>query len=180
MVDVSLTEEKRQIKYDPSAAPFAKKSGSKPRNTTLKADPSYGCLKGGKKPTYRAVGTRRNPEQFEEVPEQVCSPVPSRPTPVRTKTLKHYSSFGKSRNSTVRVLIKDQKTVAGVEREKRRLDKHPLSVVCEYLAKRNLYQAGSDAPEDVLRETYRNAHLAGNVFNRNDEVMMNNYLSAAI
>jgi hypothetical protein len=169
-MDPALPEEKRQIKYDPSAQ---KKAAAKPRNNvTLKADPSYGCLKNGKKPTYRAVGTRRSVEPSEAV-------VPVQPPP-RTKTMKHYTSFGKSRNATVRVLIKDQKTVAGVEREKRRLDKHPLSVVCEYLAKRNLYQSGSDAPEDVLRETYRNAHLAGNVFNRNDEVMINNYLSSAI
>jgi hypothetical protein len=167
----NFSEEKRQIKYDPSANGGQKKSGPKPRNVTLKADPSYGCLKNGKKPTYRAAATRR-----VEPTEMV---LPVQPPP-RTKTMKHYTSFGKTRNATVRVLIKDQKTVAGVEREKRRLDKHPLSVVCEYLAKRNLYQAGSDAPEDVLRETYRNAHLAGNVFNRNDEVMINNYLSSAI
>ena len=52
--------------------------------------------------------------------------------------------------------------------------------MCDYLAKRNLYQAGSNAPEDILRQTYINAHLAGNVYNNNDEIMMNNYMSSAL
>jgi hypothetical protein len=128
-------------------------------------------LKNGSKPTFRNTTVR--------APVVSTTVSPEKPK-ASSKTLKHYSSFGKNRQSgTVRVLIKDQKTIAGVEREKKKLDKHPLSVVCDYLAKRNLYQAGSDAPEDILRETYKNAHLAGNIYNNNDSIMMANFLKGA-
>ena len=159
----------RQIKYAPSDIAAAPKSIL--RRTGTMRDPVYGCLKNGTKPTFRNVTLR--------APTTPPSLSAEKPKPA-SKTLKHYSSFGKNRQSgTVRVLIKDQKTVAGVEREKKKLDKHPLSVVCDYLAKRNLYQAGSDAPEDILRETYKNAHLAGNIYNNNDSIMMANFLNGA-
>jgi hypothetical protein len=46
------------------------------------------------------------------------------------------------------------------------------------LAARNLYTPGSNAPEEVLREIYRNAYLAGNISNTNPQVMIDNYMSA--
>ena len=79
-------------------------------------------------------------------------------------------------NNTVRVLLADQKMVNGVERDKKKLEKHSLATICDYLAKRNLYSAGSDVPEDILRETYKNAHLAGNVHNHDSDIMINNFL----
>ena len=155
----------RQIKYSPGEAVPEKPIK---RKKTIR-EPTYGCLKGGTKPTFRNATVR--------APVVAEKPAP-RPG---GKTLKHYSSFGRSRQgNTIRVHIKDQKTVNAVEREKKKLDKQPLSVVCDYLAKRNLYQAGSDAPEDILRETYKNAHLAGNVYNNNDEIMMKNFLKGAV
>jgi hypothetical protein len=159
----------RQIKYSPGEAPSTEKPIKRKKGTNR--EPTYGCLKGGTKPTYRNMTMR--------APTAVAAEKPvSRPG---GKTLKHYSSFGRSRQgNTIRVHIKDQKTVNAVEREKKKLDKQPLSVVCDYLAKRNLYQAGSDAPEDILRETYKNAHLAGNVYNNNDEIMMKNFLKGAV
>jgi len=91
-------------------------------------------------------------------------------------TYKHYRRFGKIHNNTVRVLLPDQKTVNGIERDRKKLEKHNLTTVCEYLAKRNLYTAGSDVPEDILREIYRNAHLAGNVQNHDSDIMINNFM----
>jgi hypothetical protein len=168
MTLVIENEEVRQIKYEPLHS-SKKPDKPKPRNTTIKADPKYGCLKNGKKPTYRAA--LELPEKPNIAPTLVQ----------RQKTSKVYNSFGKNlKNATVRVLIKDQKTIAAVDREKKKLEKHPLSTVCDYLAKRNLYQAGSNAPEDILRQTYINAHLAGNVYNNNDEIMMRNYMSSAL
>jgi len=137
------------------------------KNKTLK-QPTYGCLKGGKTPTLRQ--TRSN---------GVTMTPPSAPIKRANRvvnTIKHYTSFGK-KNNTVRVLIKGGKDFKSIDNEKRKLEKHSLADICTYLASRNLYTPGSNAPEDVLREIYRNAYLAGNVSNSNPEKMIDNYMA---
>ena len=159
-----VTTEKKEIQYS-----FASSSGkSEKKSNKSRGDPKYGCLKNGSKPTFKQF-TRR-------------SSLEPRPPPETTKvnqtstTYKHYRRFGKIHNNTVRVLLPDQKTVNGIERDRKKLEKHTLTTVCDYLAKRNLYTAGSDVPEDILRETYRNAHLAGNVQNHDSDIMINNFM----
>jgi len=168
----------RQIKYSPAEPPAATKppKSALRKHTTLR-EPTYGCLKNGSKPTFRNTTQRANEGDLANTADSTAPPARA-----EKKTMRHhYSSFGKNKhNRSIRVLIKDQKTVNAVEREKKKLDKHPLSVVCDYLAKRNLYQAGSDAPEDILRETYKNAHLAGNIYNNNDAIMMHNFLKGSV
>jgi hypothetical protein len=137
------------------------------KNKTIK-QPTYGCLKGGKTPTFR---------QTRSIPS--APSISSAPTPkkaARPNTIKHYTSFGK-KNNTVRVLIKGGKDIKSIDNEKRKLEKHSLADICTYLASRNLYTPGSNAPEDVLREIYRNAYLAGNVSNSNPERMIENYMA---
>ena len=133
------------------------------KNKTVK-HPTYGCLKHGKTPTFRQ--TRAHSAPLE----------PPKITKARPNTIKHYTSFGK-KNSTVRVLVKTVKDFKTIDAEKRKLDKHSLADICTYLTARNLYNPGSDAPEDVLREIYRNAFLAGNVSNSNPETLIDNYMS---
>lgn len=132
------------------------------KNKTLK-QPSYGCLKGGKSPTFRQTRT---------VQPSAAPPK----TKVRPNTIKHYTSFGR-KNNTMRVLIKGSKDFKSIEGEKRKLEKHSLADICSYLASRNLYTPGSNAPEEILREIYRNAYLAGNVTNSNPEKMIENYMA---
>jgi hypothetical protein len=111
--------------------------------------PEYGCLKNGEKPTYRQL---------------------------KTKTVKQYSMFGKNKQ-TVRVLIKDKDTYARIEKEKKKLEKHSMIDIRNYLRTRKLYKIGSTAPDDVLREIYINANLAGNVENNNSDTLVHNYLA---
>ena len=151
--------EKREIKFTPAQqTPKVKKPKTEKPEKEPKP-PSYGCLKNGAKPTFR----------------QSRTVAPPAPVDKNKKTIRHFTSFGK-KNETVRILIKDTKSFNQIEKEKKKLEKHTLAEVCAYLMKRNLYQAGSDAPEDVLRETYRNAFLAGNVQNNNADIMLKNYL----
>ena len=153
--------EKKEIQFNlggttkPKAKP---KTAKQPKNS----EPTYGCLKNGAKPTFRQ--TRTNTPVAADAPANT------------KKTIRHFTSFGK-KNETVRILIKDMKSFNHIEKEKKKLEKHTLAEVCAYLAKRNLYQAGSDAPEEVLRETYRNAYLAGNVHNNNADIMLKNFMS---
>ena len=164
-----MEPEKKEIKFS-LASPLTKSERKQARTKSSGANeegtgtPTYGCLKGGKKPTFRQF-TRRS-----------SLSAPSAAPRVPPTTVKHYRKCGKIHNNTVRVLLPDQKTVNGLERDKRKLEKHTLATICDYLAKRNLYVAGSDVPEDILRETYRNAHLAGNVHNHDSDIMISNFL----
>jgi len=152
--------EKKEIKFDSGAPAKPKKLKAAPAAPyKTQAGPSYGCLKNGAKPTFRQSRTNH----------------PVAPLEKKQKTIRHFGSFGK-KNETVRILIKDAKSFNSIEKEKKKLEKHTLAEVCAYLVKRNLYQAGSDAPEEVLRETYLNAYLAGNVHNNNPDIMLKNYL----
>ena len=159
---------KKEIQFtlNPTTSAKADRKNNKTSNAA-KANsngnnPNFGCLKGGKIPTFKQF-TRR-------------SSLPDKRPYVQPTTFKHYRKCGKIHNNTVRVLLADQKMINGVERDKKKLEKHSLATVCDYLAKRNLYSAGSDVPEDILREIYRNAHLAGNVQNHDSDIMINNFL----
>jgi hypothetical protein len=111
--------------------------------------PSYGCLKNGIKPTFRQT---------------------------KNKTVKQYAAFGKTED-IVRVLIKDKDTHAKIARDKKRIDKHSMSDIRTYLKTRRLYKIGSTAPDEVLREIYKNAYLTGNVENNNTETLVHNFLN---
>ena len=57
------------------------------------------------------------------------------------------------------------------------LVKLTLQEIKEYLRKHNLIEAGSEAPHDVLRQLYKESHLAGDISNNNSTTMVNNYLA---
>jgi hypothetical protein len=120
-------------------------------NVKIEKEPLHGCLKNGTKPTLR---------QLKQTP----------------KTVKQYTSFGK-KNNTVRVLIKDKHTYAKIDKDIKKLDKHSMTDIRTYLREKKLYKVGSTAPDEVLREIYKNAQLTGNVENKNDETMVHNYLN---
>ena len=55
--------------------------------------------------------------------------------------------------------------------------KKSLEEIKQYLRIHNLIKIGSDAPEDLLRETFENAFLSGNIFNKNTENLIHNYIN---
>jgi len=112
---------------------------------------TYGCLKNGSLPTFRQLKRSSN-------------------------TIKQYASFGKNKG-TVRVLIKDREMYAKIERDKKKIDKRSMSDIRDYLRKRGLYKIGSTAPDDILREIYKNAILTGEVENHNSSTLMHNFLN---
>ena len=57
------------------------------------------------------------------------------------------------------------------------LRKKPIEEIKEYLRNHNMIKAGSNAPHDVLRKLYQEAHLAGEINNKNDENIIHNYLA---
>jgi hypothetical protein len=134
----------------------------KPTETKLESKPeikpeikptTYGCLKNGSLPTLRQL--KRS-----------------------ATTVKQYASFGKmNKGGTVRVLIKDRETYAKIERDIKKIDKRSMTEIRDYLRKRRLYKIGSTAPDDVLRDIYKNAILTGNVENNSSDTLMHNFLN---
>jgi hypothetical protein len=118
----------------------------------IKPDTQYGCLKNGTKPTLRQA------------------------QPAKTKTVKQYASFGKTKD-VVNVLIKDQDAYHKLEKDKKKMEKTSMITIRNYLRTRKLYKVGSSAPDDVLREIYVNAQLSGNVENNNPETLVHNYVN---
>ena len=119
--------------------------------TEVSTQATYGCLKNGSLPTFRQVKRSSN-------------------------TIKQYASFGKHKG-TVRVLIKDREMYAKIERDKKKIDKRSMSDIRDYLRKRGLYKIGSTAPDDILRDIYKNAILTGEVENHNSSTLMHNFLN---
>jgi hypothetical protein len=172
-------DEKKEIKINPDL--FKSKGQSKTKKkeivaAALEGEPKYGCLKHGKKPTYRQV----NNDPAEKI--TIGGEVDARDAREtrrerREKTIKHYAAFGK-KNNTMRVLIKDAAYYKKLKKETDKLEREPLKVVREYLIKHNLHKAGSAAPEELLRETYKNAYLAGDVENTDSDLLLHNYMNA--
>jgi hypothetical protein len=116
------------------------------------AEPSYGCLKNGKKPTLRSFKQTR------------CMP---RVVAVAT--------FGKTKGKTVSVRVNDIKTIKSIEREKKKLHNQPLTDVVSYTNEHNLTRVGSTAPEHIVRTIFESARLTGEIINDNSESLLHNF-----
>ena len=167
-------------------------------------DPPYGILKGGKKPLYSQYKKTLKKSSSVAFPSQVTSPPPPSPllttslsltdgrgcrkrqeklerlkrklkTPTRKIRKKRYT-LGK-RKGKVGILIKSRKTRRKIKREHHKLKKKPLSGIKLYLKKHGLIKVGGCAPENVLREIYETAILSGDVYNKNNAVLMHNYIN---
>jgi hypothetical protein len=120
--------------------------------TASEAEPSYGCLKNGKKPTLRTY------KQTRSVPRVVS-----------------VATFGKSKGKTVSVRVNDIKTIKSIEREKKKLHNQPLTDVVSYTNEHNLTRVGSTAPEHIVRTIFESARLTGDVVNDNSESLLHNF-----
>lgn len=157
--------------------------------------PPYGNLKGGNKPTFREWKSKTQKLPIEKTPRfkpvQERSPTPAPPpqeakpqiqTPVeaKPKARKHNKTvrniLGK-KDGKVSVLIKNNNTRRKVQEEQNELRRKPIGEVKEYLKKRYLLKVGSKAPNEVIRKIYEEAHLSGDITNKNTETLIHNYIN---
>ena len=90
------------------------------------------------------------------------------------RTIKH--KLGKS-GKKISVLIKNSETRKKVQCEHNIIKKNMMVDVKMYLRKHNLLKYGSTAPNDVLKQMYEKAILAGDVHNKSSDNMIHNYMS---
>ena len=90
--------------------------------------------------------------------------------------IKKTHKLGK-KDGKVGVLIKNTKTRKQAYDEQKDLHKKPISEIKDYLRKHELLKVGSSAPTDVIRAIYENSILAGDVHNKNSQVLLHNYMT---
>lgn len=93
----------------------------------------------------------------------------------KLRTLKRKITLGKKDN-IVGVLIKNKKTRKNIRKEVKNLEKKSISNIKKYLRKHNLIKIGSMAPDDVLRKIYENSYLSGDIYNKNPDMLIHNFL----
>ena len=146
----------------------------------LKFNVSETDIKPVQKPAF--VTERQN--KLQEIknkinPIPLAPPVMTKKEPKRfkkTKTLKRKLILGK-KGRKVSVLIKNRKTRKRVKNETLKLKKKSLEEIKQYLRIHNLIKIGTNAPEDVLRQTYENAFLSGDIHNKSSENLLHNYIN---
>ena len=167
--------------------------------------PPYGCLKGGNKPTWRQYNKtlKKNKEditneykikpplfnlntQFDDRAEkldklknkfkQLNEPSKPKKTKIKTRRIRRKITLGKNKKGGfIGVLVKSKQTRKNIKKEVDVLKRKSIQEVKEYLRKHNLTKIGSGAPDHILRTTYENAYLSGNVSNQNSDILLHNW-----
>jgi len=91
------------------------------------------------------------------------------------KTVKRRITLGK-KGRIIGVLIKNRDKRKTIKKEIGNLKKKSIHNIKKYLKKHNLIKIGSTAPEDVLRNMYENSFLAGDVNNKNGDILLHNFI----
>lgn len=180
-----------------------KESVQQVTNKPIAASPPYSSMKGGSKPTYREwkrltqknsessssnsseSNTENNDKQrvkLDELRERIKNNNEKHKVvkPKRTykkRTIKRKYKFGKNKGK-ISVLVKNNKTRKLVQNEVEVLRAAPMKEVKEYLKRHYLYKSGSNAPNDVLRKTYMDAHLSGEINNKSTENLVHNFMNS--
>ena len=154
---------------------------------SLKPTPVYSNLKGGTRPTYRQYHNKTQKNYGNEPAVkplihienvQTNTIIPKKPPRFKkriTRTLKY--SLGKHKNGKVSVLIKNAKTRRKVQTEQALLKQKSIADIKLYLRSKNLLKVGSEVPNDVLRQMYESAILAGDVTNKSKDTLIHNFMN---
>lgn len=158
----------------------------------IKEEPPHGCLKNGKKPTFREWASKILGGGSPGVPPPhdggasggvsggVSDSIdPSQIAGMRVKIRKTHKKryrIGKH-DDVVGVLLKNKQTQRHIQSQHLTLRQKSIGEIRKYLYDHHLLKIGSNAPPDVLRRMYEDAILTGDVKNTNDGVMLHNFMS---
>ena len=163
-------------------------------------DPPYGILKGGKKQLYseykktlrhkerhptfspiifpeskpidninkkQATAILERKKKLQNLREKIQTP--------QTIRKKRYT-LGK-RGRKVGIMIQGKKTRRKIKREHNALKTKDFHEIKLYLKKHGLIKVGSTAPESILRAIYETSILSGDIYNKNNNVFLHNYIN---
>jgi hypothetical protein len=101
---------------------------------------------------------------------------PSKKLIKRNKTIKIFNLGKNKKTRSVGVLIKSGKTRKKIKREHDVLKNKAISDIKYYLRKHNLIKIGTSAPENILRNIYENSNLSGDIYNKNVNTLLHNFM----
>jgi len=164
----------------------------------LKDEPPHGCLKNGKKPTFREWATKMlggggepaTPSPHNESTGLISGSGsgsgsgdgdihPDQVAGMRVKirkTKKKSYRIGKH-DDVVGVLLKNKQTQRHIQTQHLTLKQKTIGEIRKYLYDHQLLKVGSNAPPDVLRRMYEDAIMTGDVKNTNNDVLLHNFMS---
>ena len=172
----------------------------------IKEEPPHGCLKNGKKPTFREWATKMLGFPSEEPTPQTGGGGDGSSTSVAAgsastslsagtaasasegitpitgmrvkirKTKKKSYHLGKH-DDVVGVLLKNKKDQNHIRTQHLALKQKTIGEIRKYLYDHHLLKIGSNAPPDVLRRMYEDSILTGEVKNTNKDVLLHNFMS---
>ena len=158
----------------------------------LKEEPPHGCLKNGKKPTFREWATKMlggSEPAAPAVPLTSTSTLtelngggehtPEQLAGMRVKirkTKKKSYRIGKH-DDVVGVLLKNKQTQRHIQNQHLTLKQKTIGEIRKYLYEHHLLKVGSNAPPDVLRRMYEDSIMTGDVKNTNKDVLLHNFMS---
>jgi hypothetical protein len=157
-------------------------------------DVPYGCLKNGKKPTYRSwknntdLSTHKDSTTHTESPNlterekklnQLKNKFKEEEEPVYIKRIiKKKYTLGKSKIfKKVGVLIKNINTRKKIIDSHKELKSHDITDVKNYLKTRGLIKIGNNTPTDILRKIYESSILTGEIINNNKDILLHNLMN---
>jgi hypothetical protein len=166
----------------------------------IKEEPPHGCLKNGKKPTFREWATKMLGFPSETPQTGGNDGVSTTATDATSlsggatasasaditqiagmrvkirKTKKKSYRIGKH-DDVVGVLLKNKKDQNHIRTQHLALKQKTIGEIRKYLYDHHLLKIGSNAPPDVLRRMYEDSILTGDVKNTNKDVLLHNFMS---
>ena len=162
-------------------------------------DVPYGCLKNGKKPTYRSWMNKSNCETLKNHSNNINQPLYDREKKLNElknkfsrekekekekektfikRTIKKKYTLGKSNiKKKVGILIKNMNTRKKIIDSHKELKTHDINDVKKYLRNRGFIRIGNTTPHDVLRKIYESSILSGDIRNNNKDILLHNLLN---
>lgn len=161
-------------------------------NNVTREDKPYGCLKNGMKPTYRTymktLKNRNNSNDHMKKLSQFTSNsnVKIKDNNIKSKRVKYIKKQIKTRRfkcgknkqtRKVGVVLKSGKTRSKVLAEKQTIKARPYAQMKNELYKKGFLKIGTSAPKELVSEIYENCIFAGDVLNKNKDVLIHNYMN---
>ena len=179
----------------------------KNKNIKLDNEPLWGCLKNGKKPTFKQYkkslkmkkekikisNTINDDNNLSNNLNNNNNPIintnkenieirKNKLKKIKNKTKRLTKTMKRWKlgkiNNYVSVLIKSKKIRNMINKDIKTIRKTPVKQAKDYLNKRNLLKQGSQAPNDVVKIIYENSLLSGDIYNTNPETLLHNFINA--
>lgn len=93
------------------------------------------------------------------------------------KTIKKYKLGKNGTRKIISVLCKNKDNIQNIKKYTQEIGSTNLNQMKQYLINNTLLSVGSYAPDDVIKQMYLNAKLAGDIMNHNDNMLVNNYIT---